>query len=210
MSTPHVLLVNGSPHREGCTYTALKEVADTLETNGVSTEILWLGVKPIAPCVACWNCRTNGRCIRKDDIVSTLVDKMAAADGLILGSPVHFAAASGQLTTACDRLFLSDASLFRGKPGAAVVSCRRGGAAAAFDQLNKYFTGSNMPVVTTPYWNMVHGLTPEEVRRDEEGMQTMRALGRNMAWLLKCIAAGKEQGHTFPEGEPPVFTNFIR
>lgn len=210
MNTPHVLLLNGSPHREGCTYTALKEVSDALESCGVSSEIVWLGTKPVAPCVGCWTCMKTQRCVRKDDIVNELIAKAEEADGIILGSPVHFASASGQITTVCDRLFLGKENIFAGKPGAAVVSCRRGGAAGAFDQLNKYFTASRMPIVSSQYWNMVHGLTPDEVRQDAEGMQTMRALGRNMAWLLKCIELGKENGITFPKREPWVATNFIR
>lgn len=205
-----VLLLNGSPHREGCTYTALKEIADTLESCGVGAEIVWLGIQPVAPCVACMNCVKTGRCIRKDDIVNELLEKAEAADGIILGSPVHYAAASGQITTVCDRLFFGKGNIFKAKPGAAIVSCRRGGAVGAFDQLNKYFTINHMPIVSSQYWNMVHGYTPDDVRKDEEGMQTMRALGRNMAWLLKCIDLGKENGITFPKREPWVATNFIR
>ena len=145
-----------------------------------------------------------------DDTVNVFVEKAKSADGFVFGSPVHYAAASGSITSFLDRAFYGKGSVFQGKPGAAVVSCRRGGAAAAFDQLNKYFTISCMPIVSSQYWNQVHGNTPEEVRRDEEGLQTMRTLGNNMAWLLKCIESGKENGITFPEREAALKTNFIR
>jgi len=204
-----VLLVNGSPHKEGCTYTALKEVATTLEKNGIETEIIWLGVKEIAGCIGCGACGKTGECFRKD-VVNEFVEKAAKADGYIFGSPVHYAAASGSLTSFMDRAFYSGGKTMSGKPGAAVVSCRRGGASAAFDQLNKYFTINCMPVVGSQYWNQVHGSNAEEVKQDEEGMQTMRTLGNNMAWLLKCIEAGKEKGITFPEREPVIRTNYIR
>lgn len=204
-----VLLVNGSPHKEGCTYTALKEVAGALEKNGVEAEIFWIGVKEIAGCIGCGACGGTGECFRKD-VVNEFVKKAGAADGFIFGSPVHYAAASGALTSFMDRAFYSGGSKMAGKPGAAVVSCRRGGAAAAFDQINKYFTINCMPVVSSQYWNQVHGGNAEEVVKDEEGMQTMRTLGNNMAWLLKCIEAGKEKGITFPEREPVIRTNYIR
>lgn len=204
-----VLLVNGSPHERGCTYTALYEVAKTLQKNGVETEIMHLGTKPVSGCLACGKCFSTGKCII-NDCVNDFLDKVPGADGFVFGSPVHYAAASGQLTSFLHRVFYGKSHLFRGKPGAAVVSCRRGGAATAFDQINKYFTISGMPVVPSQYWNQVHGSTPEEVTRDEEGMQTMRTLGNNMAWLLKCIEAGKEKGIVFPQGEKPVRTDFIR
>jgi multimeric flavodoxin WrbA len=205
-----VLLVNGSPHKNGCTYTALVEVAGALEKQGVETEIFHIGTKPVAGCLGCGSCRETGRCVQKD-IVNEFLD-IAEADGFIFGSPVHFAAASGMLTSFMDRAFFSNFAhrLFTYKPAAAVVSCRRGGATAAFEQINKYFTISNMPVVSSQYWNMVHGTSPEEVRQDLEGMQTMRTLGNNMAWLLKSIEAGKAAGLTLPEKEPPARTNFIR
>lgn len=205
-----VLLVNGSPHKEGCTYTALKEVAGALEKNGVETEIMWLGVDALAGCIGCGSCaRTGEGCFRKD-VVNEFVEKAGAADGYIFGSPVHYAAASGALTSFMDRAFYSGGKTMSGKPAAAVVSCRRGGASAAFDQINKYFTINCMPVVSSQYWNQVHGNTPEEVKQDLEGMQTMRTLGNNMAWLLKCIEAGKAAGVSFPEREPAQKTNFIR
>lgn len=204
-----VLLVNGGPHKDGCTYTALREAADTLEKNGVETEIIWLGVGEIAGCIGCGACRKTGECFRKD-IVNEFVEKASEADGYIFGSPVHYAAASGALTSFMDRVFYSGGGKLAGKPAAAVVSCRRGGASATFDQINKYFTINNMLVVGSQYWNQVHGGCAEDVKKDEEGMQTMRTLGNNMAWLLKCIEAGKEKGIDFPEREPVIHTNFIR
>lgn len=204
-----VILVNGSPKEKGCTYTALCEVAGALEKNGIETEIFWVGAKPIAGCIGCGACSKSGKCF-VDDCVNVFVEKAKTADGFVFGSPVHYAAASGALTSFLDRAFYGKGAVFAGKPGAAVVSCRRGGASAAFDQLNKYFTINSMPVVSSQYWNQVHGNTPEEVQKDAEGMQTMRTLGNNMAWLLKCIEAGAAAGITFPEREPAVRTNFIR
>ena len=204
-----VILVNGSPKKNGCTYTALTEVAGALEKNGIETEIFHVGNKPLAGCMGCGACLKTGKCFM-DDTVNEFVEKAKEADGFVFGSPVHYAAASGAITSFLDRAFYGKGSVFAGKPGASVVSCRRGGASAAFDQLNKYFTISSMPVVSSQYWNQVHGTTPEEVRQDEEGMQTMRTLGNNMAWLLKCIEAGKAAGVSFPEREPAQKTNFIR
>ena len=205
-----VLLVNGSPHKEGCTYTALREVAEALEKNGVETEIIWLGVGEIAGCIGCGACAKNGEgCFRKD-IVNDFVEKAVQADGYIFGTPVHYAAASGALTSFMDRAFYSSGAKMAGKPAATVVSCRRGGASATFDQINKYYTINNMPVVSSQYWNQVHGSNAGEVVKDEEGMQTMRTLGNNMAWLLRCIEAGKEKGILFPEREPVIRTNYIR
>ena len=204
-----VILVNGSPREKGCTYTALCEVAGALEKNGIETEIFQVGAKPIAGCIGCNVCLKNGHCF-VDDPVNEFVEKAKTADGFVFGSPVHYAAASGAITSFLDRAFYGKGNVFAGKPGAAVVSCRRGGAASAFDQLNKYFTINSMPVVSSQYWNQVHGNTPEEVKQDLEGMQTMRTLGNNMAWLLKCIEAGKAAGVSFPEREPAQKTNFIR
>lgn len=204
-----VILVNGSPNRQGCTYTALSEIETFLQSEGIETEIFWIGKKPISGCLGCGGCYQTGVCVFKDT-VNEFVEKAKEADGFIFGSPVHYAGASGALTSFLDRAFYGKSSVFRGKPGAAIMSCRRGGATATLDQLNKYFTISSMPVVSSQYWNMVHGNTPDEVRQDLEGLQTMRVLGRNMAWLLKCIKAGKAQGIGFPELEPRVATNFIR
>ena len=204
-----VILVNGSPHENGCTYTALCEVEKALKNNGIETEIFWVGNKPILGCIGCGACRKLGRCFA-DDTVNEFVEKAKSADGFIFGSPVHYAAASGAVTSFMDRAFYSGGGALRGKPAANIVSCRRGGASAAFDQLNKYFAINNMPIVSSQYWNQVHGNTPEQVKQDEEGMQTMRTLGNNMAWLLKCIEAGKAAGIDFPEREEPIRTNFIR
>ena len=203
-----VLLVNGSPKAEGCTYTALKEIADTLAKEGVESEIFH--VRSDTPgCRDCGYCSRKGRCSIKDD-VNAIADRLDEFDAIVLGSPVYYAGPSGQVCAFADRLFYSNADRMAGKLGAAVVSCRRGGASAAFDRLNKYFTVCNMPVVSSQYWNQVHGNTPDEVRQDLEGLQTMRTLARNMAWLIKCIDAGKAAGIPLPERETPTMTNFIR
>ncbi len=206
-----VLLINGSPKAKGCTYTALWEVAKELEKENIETEIFHIGNKPIRGCMACGGCSRNeaSKCVFDDDTVNIALEKAKEADGFIFGSPVHYAASSGQITSFLDRFFYAGDS-FQYKPGAAIISCRRGGSTAAFDQLNKYFTISNMPIVSSQYWNMVHGNTPEEVKQDLEGMQTMRVLGKNMAWLLRSINAGKEAGVALPEKEPRAWTNFIR
>jgi multimeric flavodoxin WrbA len=205
-----VLLVNGSPNKKGCTYTALSEVEKELNKNDIETEIFYIGKKPIRGCTACRRCVELGKCVFDDDVVNAAVDKAWKSDGFVFGSPVHYAGASGFITSFLDRCFFSGSDAFEYKPGAAIVSCRRGGATAAFEQLNKYFTINNMPVVSSQYWNMVHGSAPEEVIQDLEGMQTMRTLGRNMAWLLKSIEAGKKAGVGLPENEGRVWTNFIR
>ena len=204
-----VLLITGRAHQKGCTYTALKEVAGILEQEGIETEFLWIGAKPVAGCIGCGSCRSTGRCF-VDDQVNQVVERLEELDGFVIGSPVYYAGPSGQLTAFLDRLFYAGGGRFRGKLGAAVVSCRRGGAATAFDRLNKYFTINSMPVVSSQYWNQVHGNTPEEVRRDLEGLQIMRTLGRNMAWLLKCIDLGRANGIQLPPQEERVATNFIR
>lgn len=204
-----VLLLNGSPHEKGCTYTALAEVAKALESDEVEAEIFWLGKAPISGCLGCNACAKLGRCVI-DDVVNAAAEKVRECDGLVVGSPVHYAAASGQITAALDRLFYSAGRHLRLKPGAAVASARRAGTTATLDQLNKYFTINQMPVVSSRYWNMVHGTTPDEVRRDEEGLAVMRTLGHNMAWLLKSIEAGRAAGLEPPVQEPPARTNFIR
>ncbi|MDP4109785.1 MAG: flavodoxin family protein [Bacillota bacterium] len=204
-----VLLVNGSPHEKGCTYTALCEVAKALEIEGIKTEIFHIGTKPVRGCMGCAHCRIDGKCVYNDDPVNAALEKAKNADGFVFGSPVHYAGPSGALTSFLDRFFYAGTG-FAYKPVAAVVCCRRGGAASAFDQLNKYFTISGMPVVSSQYWNMVYGETPEEALQDLEGMQTMRTLGQNMAWLLKCIDAGKKCGVDFPQKEKRQVTNFIR
>lgn len=204
-----VLLVNGSPHRNGCTYTALSEVAQRLSKNGIDTDIFWIGTEPISGCIACSSCRKTGKCFINDK-VNEFAKMAESADGFIFGSPVYYAGASGQLRCFMDRLFYSASGCFQNKPASAVVNCRRGGASTAFDNINKYFMINNMPVVTSRYWNQVHGVCPEDVLKDEEGLQTMRILADNMAWLLKSIEAGKNAGITIPEREPQIRTNFIR
>lgn len=205
---PKVLLINGSPKEKGCTYTALKEIADTLANEGVESEIFH--VRSDTPgCRDCGYCAKKGRCSIRDD-VNAVADRLDEFDAIVLGSPVYYAGPSGQVCAFADRLFYSNADRMAGKLGAAVVSCRRGGASAAFDRLNKYFTVCNMPVVPSQYWNQVHGFTPDDVHRDLEGLQTMRTLARNMAWLIKCIDAGKAAGVPLPERETPTMTNFIR
>lgn len=204
-----VLLINGSPHKEGCTYTALKEVADTLEKNEIEIEFMYLGVKPIAGCIACGHCQNTGKCF-VDDKVNELIAMLPKLDGIVVGSPVYYAGASGQLKAFLDRAFFAGNGKFAGKLGAAVVSCRRGGASSTFDQLNKYFTMNSMPVAASQYWNQVHGFTPNDVQQDFEGLQTMRTLGNNIAWLLKCIELGRASGVNLPVGEEKILTNFIR
>lgn len=206
-----VLLVNGSAHPKGCTYTAISEVAGALDKQGISTEIFQLGTKPISGCLGCGTCKKTGRCFM-DDSVNEFSEMAAKADGFIFGSPVYYASASGILISFMDRLFYSSNAIqkFSYKPAACVVSARRAGTTASFDQINKYFAINRMPIVSSQYWNMVHGNTPEEVRQDLEGMQIMRTLGNNMAWLLKSIEAGKAAGLPLPEREEPARTNFIR
>ena len=205
-----VILVNGSPRPEGCTFTALSEVAGALEKNGVSTEIFHIGTKPQQGCIACGKCRAEeSGCVFNDEIYSQLSQKMAEADGVVIGSPVYFSGPNGALCALLDRVFYSSKGKFMYKPAACVVSCRRGGASAAFDRLNKYFTISQMPVVSSQYWNAVHGFTPDDVRRDLEGLQIMRVIGNNMAWLIKNIKSGnpppqpeaKREFTSFPDGK---------
>ncbi len=206
----NVLLINGSPHKAGCTYTALSEVAGELNKQGVETNIFHIGKKPLQGCTACLSCRETGYCIFSEDSVNECIDLMKKADGVVVGSPVYYASPNGTLLAFLDRMFYASGKGFAYKPAASVVTCRRGGAGTAFDVLNKYFTISNMPIVSSQYWNAVHGNTPDEVRQDLEGLQIMRTLGRNMAWLLKCIDFAK--GHIpYPEKESvPQRTNFIR
>lgn len=202
-----VILVNGSPRMNGCTYTALKIIAERLEQNGIEAKIFQLGAKPIGGCVACGYCSKAGKCFQ-NDLVNEVAAEMDTADGLIIGSAVHYASASGSATSFMDRLFYSSpASRFRMKFGASVVSCRRGGATATFDQLNKYFTISQMPVVSSCYWNMVHGFTPQDVYADKEGVRTMQVLADNMAYLIKMKAAADLP---LPEQPPRAVTNFVR
>lgn len=204
-----VLLINGSPNENGCTYTALHELEKTLKKHNIETEIMYLGTKAVAGCTACMACLKTGYCV-KNDPVKDIQQNLDSYDAIIVGSPVYYGGASGQLTAFLDRLFFPTEHRMAGKLGAAVVSCRRGGASSAFDQLNKYFTISNMPIVSSQYWNQVHGFTPEDVMKDEEGLQTMRTLGENMAWLLKSIDAGRKTGIPSPQYEERMRTHFIR
>ena len=202
-----VLLINGSPNARGCTYTALCEVEKTLNEEGIETEIIHVGHKDVRGCIGCRKCKELKRCVFQD-IVNEVAPKFEVCDGIVLGTPVYFASANGSLVSFVDRLFYRASCDKTMKVGASVVSARRGGCSATFDELNKYFTISNMPVVSSQYWNSVHGYTPEDVRKDEEGMQTMRVLGRNMAFLIKSIQLGKEK-YGLPQKEERVFTNFI-
>ena len=203
-----VLLINGSPHPNGCTFTALSIAANELEKNGTKTEIVHIGNKDIRDCIACGKCSELGHCVF-NDMVNERAPKLEQADGLVVGSPVYYAGPNGTLTNLLDRLFFSTPFDKRMKVGAAVVSARRGGTTAAFDRLNKYFTISEMPVVSSRYWNMVHGHTPEQVMQDEEGVQIMRILGRNMAFLIRAITAERKR-NGLPEKEATKYTNFIR
>jgi multimeric flavodoxin WrbA len=209
----NVILVNGSPHAKGCTYTALEEVAKTLMAEGIGTHIFQIGTKPLAGCIVCKTCARTGRC-NFSDCVNEFLDLAKEADGFIFGSPVHYAAAGGAITSFMDRAFYADllggGRSFYLKPAAAVVSARRAGTTTALDQLNKFFAISEMPIVSARYWNMVHGAKPEDVKKDLEGLQNMRVLARNMAWLLKCKEAGMKAGIQFPVKEDIVLTNFIR
>lgn len=202
-----VLLINGSPHKNGCTYTALNEVSKALKNNNVDSEIFHIGMKPIQGCIACGKCYKTKKCAFEDDVYNNLFEKIKEADGIIIGSPVYYAGPNGSLCALLDRLFYSASYLITNKPAAAVVSCRRGGASAAFDRLNKYFTINQMPVVTSQYWNSIHGNTAEEAKQDLEGLQIMRTLGNNMAWMLKNIKNSEEK---LPQREEKISTNFIR
>lgn len=209
-----VILVNGSPHKNGCTHRALAEVATTLDAHGIESEIFWIGAKPAADCMACGRCRETGACIF-DDAVNEFRALADQADGFIFGAPVHYAHAASSLMGFMDRLFYSNGKagapgVLSFKPAAAIASARRAGTTATLDDMQKFFTISNMPIVSSRYWNMVHGCTPEEVEQDQEGLWTMRQLGRNMAWLLKSLEAGREAGIGLPDREAGSFTSFIR
>ena len=208
-----VILVNGSPHPHGCIFTAMETVGHALNKEGIETEIFQVGIKPMSGCIACRKCAETGQCVFKDK-VNEFVEIAKLADGFVFGSPVHYAAASGTMTSFMDRVFFSTFcsgnQIFRLKPGAVIASARRSGTTATLDQLNKYLTWGEMPVVSSRYWNVVHGNTPAEVTQDLEGVQIMRVLGKNMAWLLKCKEAGLKAGISLPESEERVATNFIR
>lgn len=207
-------MLNGSSHQDGCTYTALTEIGETLKKHGIDYEIFQIGHKPIRDCLACGQCDGNG-CVFTDDAVNEFREKAFNADGFVFGTPVYFAHPSGAILSFLDRVFYSSSNhnwerkAFQFKPAAAIASARRAGTTASIDVLNKYFTIANMPVVSSSYWNMVHGRTPDDVRKDKEGLQTMRNIGHNMAWLLKCIELGK-QNNILPNIEKGEITNFIR
>ena len=201
------LLINGSPRAKGCTYTALTELAKTLESQGIETEIVHVGHKDVRGCIAFRKCHETGKCVF-DDIVNEVAPKLAQADAFVIGAPVYFASPAGGAISFMDRLFFSTLNIDKTmKVGAAVVTCRRGGNTATFDVLNKYFSMNNLPIATSQYWNMVHGGSAEEVLEDKEGLQTMRTLGKNMAFLMKSIQWGKENVG-LPEREPVTFTSF--
>ena len=205
-----VLLINGSNKTNGCTYTALNEITKVLNSEGIETEIIQLGSTPIRDCIGCGKCRQNGgKCVFNDDMINEIIEKAKKSDGFIFGSPVYYAHPSGRLLALLDRLFYAGGSAFAFNPGAAIVSARRAGTTSSLDAITKHFTINNMPVVSSNYWNMVHGNTPEEVMRDKEGLQIMQVIGKNMAWLLKCIEAGKEKG-IVPQPVDKIMTNFIR
>lgn len=208
-----VLLVNGSPHKEGCTFTALSEVGKALEAEGIETRTFWIGVKPLSGCIACKTCVKKHKCVF-DDAVNEFLDIAGDYNGFVFGTPVHWGGASGGMTSFMDRAFYADlcggGERFPFKPAAAVISARRAGTTATWDQMNKYFGLMQMPIISSRYWNIVHGAAPDQVRQDLEGMQTMRILGRNMAFFLKCKEAGLAAGIPLPEREAVTFTNFIR
>lgn len=204
-----VLLFNGSPRKHGCTYTALSEIAGVLEKQGIDTEILQVGNSPVQDCIGCGGCEETGKCVFAGDPVNEWLEKAKTADGFVFGTPVYYAHPSGRLLSVMDRMFYAGGQNFAHKPAAVIASARRAGTTASLDVLAKYLGISEMPVVSSTYWNMVHGNSPEEVRRDLEGMQTMRNIAGNLAWLMKCIEAGKRDGLS-PLTEKTVWTNFIR
>lgn len=206
-----VLLLNGSSHPHGCTDTALREVASAMENAGIDAEILFLGNDPVRDCTACGTCaKAPGKCVFDDDIVNRIIEKAREADGFVFGTPVYYAHPSGRILSILDRVFYAGKSAFVHKPAAAIASARRAGTTASLDVLQKYFTISQMPVVSSTYWTMVHGKEAQDVLKDEEGLQTMRNLASNMAWMLRCIEAGKSMGIQPPQAESVARTNFIR
>ena len=202
-----VLLLNGSPHADGCTAEALNEMINVFQESGIETELIHVGSKSIRGCIACGRCSQLGKCVFDDDLVNQAAPKFEKADGLVVGSPVYYASPNGTILSFMDRLFYSTPFSKHMKVGAAVVSCRRGGNTATFDVLNKYFTISGMPVASSTYWNQVHGFTADDVRKDLEGLQTMRNLARNMTFMIRAFADAKEK-YGYPELETGCFTNF--
>lgn len=204
-----VLMLNGSVKPNGNTYTALSEVGKQLEKEGLSYEIVQLGGAPIRDCIGCGQCSETG-CAFTDDLVNEFIAKAKEADGFVFGTPVYYAHPSGRILSFLDRVFYSGKGAFVFKPGASITVARRGGNSASYDCLNKYFGISQMPIVSSTYWNMVHGRVPGEAQLDAEGLQTMRNLARNMAWMLKCFEKGKESGISLPNTESGNTMNFIR
>ena len=205
-----VLLINGSPKKNGCTYTALSEIADTLKKEDIDSEIVHLGNGPVRDCIGCSACVKLKKCVFEDDVINEIIEKARECDGFIVGTPVYYAHPSGRILSALDRMFYAGKSAFTHKPAAAVASARRAGTTASLDAVNKHFLFNQMPVVSSTYWCMVHGNAPEDVKQDLEGLQTMRNLARNMAWLLKCIEKGRKDGLEPPVNEHTYKTNFIR
>ena len=201
-----VLLLNGSPHPHGCTATALEEMIRIFEEEGIETELIQVGIKDIRGCISCGQCSSKGKCVF-DDLVNEVAEKFEKADGLVIGSPVYYGSPNGTLLSFLDRLFYSSPFSKHMKVGASVVSCRRGGNSASFDVLNKYFTISSMPVASSTYWNQVHGFTAEDVKKDLEGLQTMRNLARSMSFMIKAFSDAKEK-YGYPALEQGTFTNF--
>ena len=205
-----ILLLNGSSNLKGCTYTALEEIAKTLQEEGIDTEIFQIGAEPLRDCIGCGGCSKGNGCVFRDDCVNEFVEKAKEADGFVFGTPVYYAHPSGRIMSFLDRAFYSGGAAFRFKPGMAVASARRAGTTASLDAINKYFGINQMPTVGSTYWNMVHGLYGEEASQDEEGMQTMRNLARNMIWMMRCFKLGRESGILYPETETDACTNFIK
>ncbi|MEF9841632.1 MAG: flavodoxin family protein [Raoultibacter sp.] len=207
-----VLLINGSPNEKRCTYTALSEVTKSLHAQDIETKIAWIGKDPVRGCDGCGGCSKRGdqRCIHNDDVVNHLLDAVSEADGVIVGTPVFYAGANGALIAVLDRMFYAGGQTMKFKPGASLASARRAGTTAAIDQMNKYFLFNEMPLVSSNYWPMVHGQSAEQVQQDEEGLQIMRILGKNMAWMLRCIEAGQAAGITAVQTEEKIKTNFIK
>ncbi len=205
-----VLLFNGSPRANGCTFTALSEIAKTLNIENIETEILQIGNKPVQDCIGCNGCAEKRKCVFNNDPINEWIEKAKTADGFIFGTPVYYAHPSGRILSAMDRLFYAAKGHFAQKPAAVIASARRGGTTASLDAISKHLSITQIPVISSTYWNMIHGNTPEEAAQDLEGMQTMRNLARNMAWILKCIEVGKKSGIFAPQAETSARTNFIR
>ena len=205
-----VLMINGSPHKEGCTFSALSEIQCTLKKEGFESEIFHIGSRPIQGCTGCYQCRRVGACVFEDELYVKLHEKVQRCEALIIGAPVYYAGIPGGLCSILDRLFFSAGKYLARKPAAGIVNCRRGGASAAFDRLNKYFTINQMPVVTSQYWNSTHGASVDDQKQDLEGLQTLRVLARNLAYTLRALATAKHAGIPLPATEERVWTNFIR